>query len=105
MGSASRQGRRPDYLHQSAAQAPRRSDHARVYAHWLPDSGPEQHEAARLDALSETFAKQLQLAEQPKPPNDDGGRFSWKFVVSLTFASWNRLDAWLWQVERLRFVA
>jgi integrase len=32
----------------------------RVYTHWLPDSEVEQHEAARLDALSEKVAKQLQ---------------------------------------------
>jgi integrase len=32
----------------------------RVYTHWLPESGVEQLEAARLDALSEKVAKQLQ---------------------------------------------
>lgn len=32
----------------------------RVYTHWFPDSGVEQHEAARLDLLSEKVAKQLQ---------------------------------------------
>jgi len=32
----------------------------RVYTHWLPDTDVEQHEAARLDALSEKVAKQLQ---------------------------------------------
>ena len=32
----------------------------RVYTHWLPDAGVEQIEAARLDALSEKVANQLQ---------------------------------------------
>jgi hypothetical protein len=32
----------------------------RVYTHWLSDGGVDQHGAARLDALSEKVAKQLQ---------------------------------------------
>jgi integrase len=38
----------------------------RVYTHWLPDSEVEQHEAARLDALSEKVAKQLQTRQKAR---------------------------------------
>jgi integrase len=38
----------------------------RVYPHWLPDSDVEQHEAARLDALSEKVAKQLQTRQKER---------------------------------------
>ena len=38
----------------------------RVYTHWLPDSGAEQLEAARLDALSEKVAKQLQTRRKER---------------------------------------
>ena len=33
------------------------------------------------------------------------GRFYWWEVVSRIFSSWNQLDGWLWQVERLRLAA
>jgi hypothetical protein len=29
-------------------------------------------------------------------------RFYWGIVVTLNFASWNQLDCWLKQLERLR---
>ncbi len=32
----------------------------RVYTHWLPESGADQHEIAKLDTLAEKVAKQLQ---------------------------------------------
>jgi integrase len=38
----------------------------RVYTHWLPDSDVEQHEAARLDLLSEKVAKQLQTRQKER---------------------------------------
>lgn len=38
----------------------------RVYTHWLPDTGAEQHEAERLDLLSEKVAKQLQTRQKER---------------------------------------
>ena len=48
----------------------------RVYTHWLPDTGTEQHEAARLDLLSEKVASSCKLAKKSEPPKPAGGRFS-----------------------------
>jgi len=73
----------------------------KYYAHWLPDPTGEQ-DVGRLD--------QTRASATPAQPGTNSDQREetvslLESVVSSIFASWNRLERWLRQIEGLRRLA
>jgi hypothetical protein len=70
----------------------------RVYAHWLPDASSY----ALVNRLDDAASEVTQAS--PTTPDEEVQRAlsRVKSVVSQIFTSWNRMAAWLRQIEGLR---
>ena len=73
----------------------------RVYAHWLPDASSY----ALVNRLDDAASDVTQAS--PTTPDEEVQRAlsRVKSVVSLTFASWNRIAGWLSQLQGLQRTA
>jgi len=73
----------------------------RVYAHWLPDASTVKF----VDVLDDESPRRTQTAPAPASEVDQNALSRLGRMVSRIFASWNQLDGWLRQDDRLRRVA